>query len=236
MPFEPDIIEALVRTIEIKDLCTAAHTWRVVMYTRVLAEKLGHDEQTLRRLSIAAALHDIGKIDIPDEILQKPGPLTEEEYAQMKQHTVLGWARLMRMGEDDPLLLSVIRHHHEHVDGTGYPDAIAGEELHAAARLFAVVDAFDAMTSVRPYQTSLPAHAPERAIARIESESGTHFCTSAVKTLVDAYRAGDLDWILNNFNDPDSLPTFTGHEAAEFFTMRLRPKSTNTATGQPPVR
>jgi hypothetical protein len=106
-------------------------------------------------LTHAAALHDIGKLDIPESILQKPGPLTEDEFAIMKTHTTQGHDRLIAMGEDDPIMVGLVRSHHERWDGLGYPDKLTAESIPLAARYFAVVDSFDAMTSIRPYRSAV---------------------------------------------------------------------------------
>lgn len=215
MPLEPDIIQALVRTIELKDLCTAAHTWRVVLYTRILAERVGMERGVVNRLTNAAALHDLGKIDIPDHILQKPAALTSDEFEVMKQHTVYGHQRLIEMGENDEMLLSVVRHHHERVDGAGYPDMLKGEAIHLAARLFAVVDSFDAMTSVRPYHELAGMKAAGPALAMLSEDAGTHYCPDAVRLIQASFDDGELNWVLENFNDRVELPTFAGHDSVE---------------------
>ncbi len=222
MRLEPDIVEALVRTIEMKDRVTAAHTWRVVMYARVMAERLKLDRDVVQRLSTAAALHDLGKIDIPDSVLCKPGPLTVDEYELMKRHTVLGYERLRSMGEDDELLLTVVRHHHERVDGTGYPDGLTADRLHLAARLFAVADSFDAMTSVRPYHAEYGTDAAPKAIRTLRAEAGTHYCPACVGEFAAAHAAGDLDWILMNFHDRADLPSYRSAETAQAMSEKLR--------------
>src|SRR5262249_1882635 len=152
--------------------CTAAHTWRVVLYSRAMAEKMRYPEETVLRLSNAAALHDLGKIDIPDEILQKPTALTAQEYEIMKSHTVFGHSRLVRLGEDDSLLLDIVRHHHERVDGTGYPDRLTHDQIPWPAKWFAVVDSFDAMTSIRPYHTEFGKEAAQQAINVLKTDAG----------------------------------------------------------------
>lgn len=207
-PVSPDIIQALVRVLEVKDLSTAAHTWRVVLYTRALAEAAGVDRDTIERLTYAAALHDIGKIDVPEAILQKPGPLTDEEFAVMKQHPVLGHERLVRMQETDPIMLDLVRHHHERWDGLGYPDRLAGERTPVAARYFAVIDSFDALTSHRPYRHDVGPDAAERAIAEMERGIGTRYCPGSVEMFVDLYRTGMLTWILEYFNDKADVPEY----------------------------
>ncbi|MDX2114167.1 MAG: HD-GYP domain-containing protein [Planctomycetota bacterium] len=205
----PDIVEALVKTIELKDQSTAAHTWRVVLYARALAERAGMKPEFIARLTTGAALHDVGKIDIPDNILQKPGKLTDEEFEVIKSHTVVGHERLRRMGEDDPILLDLVRHHHERVDGKGYPDGLRGDQIPVVARYFAVIDTFDALTSVRPYRREVGIEAAEKAIIELKNGVETRYDPAAVEIFVDLYRQGELDWILSYFNDGSDVPAVT---------------------------
>jgi diguanylate cyclase len=195
------MVSALVRAIELKDLSTAAHTWRVVLYTRALAEEAGLSHERIAHLTSAAALHDLGKIDVPDAVLQKPGPLTPEERAIMQTHAALGHERLIRMGEDDPDVLALVRSHHERLDGAGYPDALTSEAIPMPARYFAVIDSFDAMTSIRPYRDQTGIRAAEHAIEELHAGSGTHYWPDGVALLDRLYRAGRLAWILEYFND-----------------------------------
>ncbi len=218
----PDIFEALIKTIELKDATTAAHTWRVVLYTRALAEAFGVDAETLQRVTQAAALHDVGKIDVPDEILQKPGALTPAEFEVIKTHTVLGHERLVRMGEDDPILLEFVRHHHERVDGAGYPDGLSGEQIPAGPRYFAVIDSFDALTSVRPYRAAVGEGAARRALEELEASVGTRYCAGCVEVFTKLHRSGELDWIAEHFSDGAALEAFSGHTAADRVTTLLR--------------
>ncbi len=221
---EPEIVEALVRTIELKDATTAAHTWRVVLYSRAVAEVYGTDAQTLSRITLAAALHDIGKIDIPDSVLQKPDRLTDDEFETVKAHTVLGHERLVRMGEDDPMVLDFVRHHHERMDGAGYPDGLSGEAIPLGPRYFAVIDSFDAMTSIRPYRATVGERAAREAMDEIESQAGSRYCTESVEAFARLHRAGELDWIRTNFSDnAASLQPFSNCSAAERLTRLLRP-------------
>lgn len=201
-PFmSPDIVEALVKTIELKDHSTAAHTWRVVAYARALAEKAGMPRDVIGRITVGAALHDVGKIDIPDNILQKPGKLTDEEFRIIQTHTSLGHERLKRMGEDDPIILELVRHHHERVDGKGYPDALAGERIPLVAKYFAVIDTFDALTSFRPYRKEVGEAAAEKALIELNDCVGTRYDPEAVRIFTELYREGALEWILHHFND-----------------------------------
>ena len=206
----PEEVAAFVRVLEVKDGCTAAHTWRVVLYIRALAERLGVDHASIQRLTLAAALHDIGKIDIPDGILLKPGRLSEDEFTVMRSHTVYGHERLMRMGEDDSVVLDLVRHHHERLDGSGYPDALMGAEIPIGARYFSVVDTFDALTSVRPYRSELGPEAAARAIEELERHAGTWYEPDAVKAFAELHHTGALDWIQAYANDRCELPIYDG--------------------------
>lgn len=208
MPIPPETVAALVRAIELKDGSTAHHTWRVVLYARAMAEAFGLDHARIARITVGAALHDLGKVDIPDHILRKPGPLTDAEYEVIKTHAALGHERLVAMGVDDPIVLEIVRHHHERVDGRGYPDGLSGDRIALAARHFAVIDAFDALTSVRPYRSDVGPDAAERALAELDAGIGSRYCTDCVAAMKDLYRSGQIGWILGYFNDKNPAPEF----------------------------
>lgn len=191
-------------------MSTAAHTWRVVLYTRALGEKAGLGADMLERLTVGAALHDIGKIEIPSAILQKPGKLDPDEFEVMKTHTLLGHERLLRMGEDDPLILDLVRSHHERFDGAGYPDGLTGDAIPVAARYFSVIDSFDAMTSLRPYRRETGLLAAEHAIEELQAGIRTRYCPGTVELFVSLYRTGGLGWILEYFNDSAAVPKYDG--------------------------
>lgn len=207
-PIAPDQVWPLLRAIEEKDASTGAHTWRVVLYARLVAETIGVDREGVDRVGLAAALHDVGKIDIPDRILKKPGRLTDDEFRVIQTHTTAGHQRLINMGVTDEVLLHLVRHHHERLDGTGYPDGLNGEEMRLGARAFAVIDTFDAMTSIRPYRCEVGPEAAERALAEIESHSGSWYCPDCVGVFAELYREGRLGWIMEHFNDTSDLPAF----------------------------
>ena len=194
-------VQALVAQIEARDLSTAAHTWRVVLYTRALAEQFHVDDDLMHQLTLGAALHDVGKLDIPGEILQKPSRLTDEEYEIIKLHTVAGFARLVQMGVEEEPILDLVRYHHERWDGLGYPFGVAGEAIPLPARYFAVIDSFDAMTSIRPYRTEVGQDAGERAAKELERGAGSLYWPPAVEAFVSLYRSGALDWIMRYYND-----------------------------------
>ncbi len=202
---DPQIVQTLVNVVEMKDHSTAAHTYRVALYTQALAEAAGVDPVNVRRYMRAAALHDIGKIDIPYAVLTKPGRLTDEEFDLIKQHTILGYDRLKRLGETDEVVLSLVRSHHERLDGTGYPDGLVGDEVPTSARYFAVIDSFDAMTSLRSYRSEVGHDAAMQALDEIESKAGKWYCPVAVKMFRDLYESGKLDWILAYYNDEESM-------------------------------
>jgi HD-GYP domain-containing protein (c-di-GMP phosphodiesterase class II) len=198
---EPDLTDALVGLIEYKDAATATHTWRVVFYAMAVAEALKLDTETTRRFGRAAALHDMGKIDVPGEILRKPGKLTEEEFAVVRTHPELGHQRLVTLGETDQLVIDLVRHHHERWDGKGYPDQIAGENIPSLVRYFSIIDTFDALTSIRAYRADTSPGSADRAIAIIKADSGTAFDPEAVNVFVRLQEAGTIDWIRGYSND-----------------------------------
>jgi len=167
----PDAVAALVAALAAKDPATAAHTERCSWYALSLAQELGLGEQDTSVVRLAALLHDIGKLAVPDEVLCKPGPLTHEEWAQMKQHPVAALrvlAQFHSVADATPAIL----HHHEHFDGSGYPDGLAGADIPVASRILLVTDAFDAMTTDRPYRKAMPV---EAAIDELKRHSGTQF-------------------------------------------------------------
>jgi HD-GYP domain-containing protein (c-di-GMP phosphodiesterase class II) len=144
----------LVDAIEAKDVATLGHVRRVSAYAHGIGKKLGLHGQELRSLVLAAELHDVGKIGVPDQILAKPGKLSEDETAEMRRHAQRGYEIAQRV----PALRAlapVIRAHHERVGGSGYPDALSGEQIPLLARIIAVADSYDAMTSARPYRAAM---------------------------------------------------------------------------------
>jgi len=205
-----ELANALARIVELKDRSTGAHTWRVTMYAQAVAEAERMPVATVMGFMLGAVLHDIGKMDIPAEILAKPGRLTAAEYETMKSHTVLGWERVQRMGVRDPLVLNVIRSHHERIDGSGYPDGLAGEDIPIAARWFSVIDGFDAMTSLRPYRHDVGEDAAARAIEEICEHAGSWYEPRAVEVFETLHRTGRLDSILEHLNDREGHASLVG--------------------------
>jgi putative two-component system response regulator len=164
-------IDSLVRTLEARDPYTSGHSFRVRDYAGRLAEALGLPDKLKRKLRLAAKLHDIGKVGMPEGILNKTTPLTNEEIGEMRDHPVIG-ERILSPIIRSRDVLGAIRNHHERWDGSGYPDGLTGERIPYLARIIAVADCFDALTSVRAYRTSLQS---EAALAVLELESGSHF-------------------------------------------------------------
>lgn len=212
-------VQQLVSEIERKDFSTAAHTWRVVLYARAMAEALGLAQDRFEPLTQAAALHDIGKLDIPSRILQKPGRLTGEEFEIIKLHTVAGFARMVSMGVEEDLILDLIKHHHERWDGKGYPFGLVGEEIPLSARFFAVIDSFDAMTSIRPYRQEIGPEAAQAALRELVEGSGTRYWPEAVEAFTTLYSTGRLDWILEYYNDRKSVDLFCPLQVARVIQL-----------------
>jgi HD-GYP domain-containing protein (c-di-GMP phosphodiesterase class II) len=166
------VLVALVRAIETRDSATHEHSERVRHYARALATQADiTDPQMLHTIQTAALLHDVGKLALPDRLLNKPGPLTPGEYEQVKRHATIGGDILSGVLFPGPLAL-LVRHHHENWDGTGYPDGRRRDDIPLGARVLAIGDCYDALTSNRPYRRAL---AHDSAIAMIFERRGTMF-------------------------------------------------------------
>jgi HD-GYP domain-containing protein (c-di-GMP phosphodiesterase class II) len=179
------LICALNQLLDLKDLNTGVHSTRLAEWALHVACELGLDQGALADIETAALLHDIGKVGIPDAILNKPGKLTEQEYGLMKKHPEYGWAVLHQVpGMERASLL--ILHHHESYDGRGYPGGLKSEEIPVGSRIVSVIDAFDAMVSNRPYRNGLPFEEAER---RLVEASGRQFDPDVVKLFLPLARA-----------------------------------------------
>jgi HD-GYP domain-containing protein (c-di-GMP phosphodiesterase class II) len=179
------LICAFNQLLDLKDLNTGVHSTRLAEWAIHVASELGLEERALADIEVAALLHDIGKIGIPEAILNKPARLTPEEYELMKKHPEYGWAVLRQVpGFEEASLL--ILHHHERYDGKGYPGGLQGEEIPMGSRIVAVIDAFDAMVSSRPYREGLPV---EEAVRRLNEASGTQFEPLVVKIFLPLAQA-----------------------------------------------
>jgi putative nucleotidyltransferase with HDIG domain len=151
-----EMVQTLAKTIDAKDKYTNGHSFRVSRYSMALARKIGWSEDEIQTLGREGLLHDIGKIGVPDAVLNKPGRLTDEEFKIIQSHTLVGDTILKQSGSLTDTAL-VARHHHERYDGHGYPDGLKGESIPLHARLVAIADAYDAMRSDRIYRKGLPA-------------------------------------------------------------------------------
>ena len=160
------VIMSLARTIEARDPNTEGHCDRLATFAVMLGGRLGLPEDDLAALHRGGFLHDIGKVAVPDAILRKPGPLADDEYDLIKQHTIVG-DQLLGSLQSMRRVRPVVRHHHERLDGTGYPDRLKSDEIPLLAQIVGVVDVYDALTSVRPYK---PAWTPARAYAALREE------------------------------------------------------------------
>ena len=165
------IVKALSGAIDAKDTYTNGHSTRVADYSREIARRAGLPKQLQNDIYMIGLLHDVGKIGIPDAIINKPAKLTEEEYSIIQKHPVLGAAILGNIAEF-PRLSTGARWHHERYDGKGYPDGISGEDIPVEARIIAVADAYDAMSSRRSYRDVLP---QEKVYAEVKKGKGTQF-------------------------------------------------------------
>jgi putative nucleotidyltransferase with HDIG domain len=167
---------ALVATLDARDQYTAGHSAAVAIYARDIAKRMGLSEEQTELVHLCGLVHDIGKIGLPAGLLEKPGPLTLEERRQMEQHSEIG-ERILRNVDDYSEIADVVRSHHERIDGMGYPDGIHGDDIPLLARIIGVADAYDAMTSDRPYREALPSRV---ARMRLAQAVGTQFDTGVV--------------------------------------------------------
>lgn len=186
-------VRLLVSRIEEKDPYTHGHTERVAAYAVGIAKEMGFTVDEVQRIQFGAFLHDIGKVHTEDHVLHKPGALTEEEWRMVKMHPLRG-AEMVKGVRFLERVTDMIRHHHERVDGRGYPDGLKGDEISVAAKIVNVADAFDAMTTDRPYRTGLTV---EQAIAQMNEKAGTQFAAEIVEVFVRGLEAGNIRLIHN---------------------------------------
>jgi putative nucleotidyltransferase with HDIG domain len=179
-----DTIAALSRSMEAKDYYTGGHTERVAAIAAALARQLGYGDSDVAAIEIGALLHDIGKIGIPEQVLHKPAPLDDEEWKLVRRHPLISdW--ILAEVELHPFVRQIARSSHERIDGKGYPDGLSGDEVPLPARIVLVADAWDALTSDRPYRAQRPAR---DALAEITEHAGTQFCAQVVDALEKVFR------------------------------------------------
>jgi putative nucleotidyltransferase with HDIG domain len=177
-------VQMLVHALEAKDAYTSGHSTRVSRYAVKTAVQLGYVGERLEHIRLGGELHDIGKIGTREDILNKPGPLTPDEFEHIKGHAALGERILAPALAESPIVLHIVRSHHERIDGGGFPDGLAGQLIPIESRIVAVVDAFDAMTTNRAYR---PSRMPAEAVQELQRCAGTHFDPEVVAAFVRAF-------------------------------------------------
>jgi putative two-component system response regulator len=177
-------VQTLVHALEAKDAYTSGHSARVSRYAVKTAVQLGYTGDRLEQIRLGGELHDIGKIGTREDILNKPGPLTPDEFQHIKGHAALGERILAPFMGESASVLRIVRSHHERLDGGGFPDGLAGDGIPHEARIVAVVDAFDAMTTNRAYR---PSRTPVDAVAELQRCAGTQFDTDVVGAFLRAF-------------------------------------------------
>jgi response regulator RpfG family c-di-GMP phosphodiesterase len=180
-------VQMLVHALEAKDAYTSGHSSRVSRYAMKAAVLLGFTGDALEHIRLGGELHDIGKIGTREDVLNKPGPLTSDEFQHVKAHAALGERILTPFLGGSPIVLRIVRSHHERMDGSGFPDALQGDQIPLEARIVAVVDAFDAMTTNRAYRQPRTAN---EAIQELRRCAGVHFDGAVVDAFLRAYGDG----------------------------------------------
>lgn len=187
-----EIIEAFAKVVDLKDTYTQGHSFRVAKYTEMLARELGYDEETIEKYHNIALMHDIGKVGIPDSVLNKPGKLSDEEFAAIKSHAARGYDVLENISLMPEIAIGA-RAHHERPDGKGYPLGLKGTEMPRVAQIIAVADCFDAMYSNRPYRNRMNF---DKVVSIIKEASGTQLTPDVVDAFLRLVEKGE-------FRDPD---------------------------------
>jgi putative two-component system response regulator len=184
------VIQALAAAIDAKQSYTAEHSRRVTAIAKAIGQNMELDDDDLAVLEMAAQVHDVGKIGVPDGILNKPGPLDDEEWEVMRAHSEQG-ADIVGQVPELQTVARIVRHHHERIDGKGYPDRLLGDDIPILSRVIAVADAFECMTGDRVYRSACPA---DEALRRLEEGCGTQFDSAVVRTFLRVQREGAVSW------------------------------------------
>jgi putative nucleotidyltransferase with HDIG domain len=198
---------ALVAALDARDQYTAGHSAAVAVYARDIAARLALSEEDQQMAHLCGLVHDIGKVGLPAGLLEKPGALTLEERRRMEEHSAIG-ERILAKVDDYAEIARVVRHHHERVDGNGYPDRVSGDEIPLLSRIIAVADAYNAMTSGRPYRDAMPSRV---ARFRLAQAAGTQFDTTVVAAF-EAILAGASETYLSGVR-PDFAIEAQRHRA-----------------------
>jgi response regulator RpfG family c-di-GMP phosphodiesterase len=182
-------IQSLADTLEVRDKYTHGHSIRVSRYSALIARELGLDDDSIRQVELGGRVHDIGKIGVREGVLNKVGPLSDEEYQHIMTHPAVGWRILSPLLWEQPRALAIVRHHHERWDGRGLPDGLAGEEIPYEARIASVADTFDAMTSQRPYR---PGVSIPETVNELRRCRGTQFDARVVDAFLALMDRGEI--------------------------------------------
>lgn len=180
------VVESLADAIDAKDNYTKGHSGRVAIYSKEIAKRYGYDEKHQEQIFMMGLLHDVGKIGVPDEVINKPGRLTDEEFAKIKKHPGIG-GKILGNIKEMPSLAAGAKWHHERYDGKGYPEGLSGEDIPEEARIIAVADAYDAMTSNRSYRGALPV---EVVRGEIEKGKGSQFDPKFADIMIEMIAEG----------------------------------------------
>ena len=183
-------IQSLADALEVKDPYTHGHSLRVSNYSVAIARAIGVSDQMVQQIEIGGRVHDIGKIGVREAILNKAGPLTPDEYQHIMTHPTVGWRILAPLLREMPMSLNIVRWHHERYDGSGAPDRLVSDAIPLEARIVAVADTFDAMTSIRPYRPGVPL---DDTLAELRRCSGAQFDPVCVGAFLEAFDAGAIE-------------------------------------------
>jgi response regulator RpfG family c-di-GMP phosphodiesterase len=183
-------IQSLADSLEVRDTYTHGHSIRVSRYSMLIAREMGMADESIRQVELGGRVHDVGKIGVREAVLNKAGPLTEEEYQHIMEHPMVGWRILQPLLVEHPIALNIVRNHHERWDGRGLPDRLTAQAIPFEARIAAVADTFDAMTSRRPYRPGVPLDATVKELQRCR---GTQFDPDVVDAFVSIIGRGELD-------------------------------------------
>jgi len=203
-----DTLIRLARAGELRDSDTGNHIIRMARYSRLIAQHMGLDPEICELIELAAPMHDIGKIGIPDNILLKQGPLTENEWEIMQRHTIIGYEILS--GSDSKYLrmgASIALNHHEKFNGSGYPGGLKGEDIPVEARIVAIADVFDALVAKRPYKSGWNT---DDAVTYVKNNSGTLFDPRCVKSFIA--QIDNIKRVLKDLHDKDNVVMMTNNQ------------------------
>jgi response regulator RpfG family c-di-GMP phosphodiesterase len=183
-------IQSLADALEVKDTYTHGHSLRVSSYSVAIARAIGLSDEAIKQIELGGRVHDIGKIGVRETVLNKPGPLTADEYQHIMTHPTVGWRILSPLLNEMPMSLNIVRWHHERFDGSGAPDRLVSDAIPLEARIVAVADTFDAMTSIRPYRPGVPL---DHTLAELRRCSGAQFDPVCIGAFFEALDSGAIE-------------------------------------------